>query len=119
MNYESQEHYDFEMNQQAAEESRMMAENSQNEQDQAEEIVRPTFLKDLETLINKHSVENASDTPDFILAEYLGLCLSAYQQTITKRDNWFGVDMWNENKLKNPNNELAQVQQTTSIEEPK
>lgn len=58
------------------------------------------FLKELEHLINRASVENGSDTPDFMLAEYLGDCLIAYQKVVTKRDDWFGVDMWSENKLK-------------------
>ena len=37
------------------------------------------FKKDLEHLINKHSIENGSDTPDFILANYLCNCLISYE----------------------------------------
>lgn len=59
------------------------------------------FEKELEHLINKHSMENDSDTPDFILAQYMFTCLSAYQNAIKARDKWFGVDMWSENKIKN------------------
>lgn len=33
------------------------------------------FEKELQTLINRHSKENESDTPDFILANYLKDCL--------------------------------------------
>lgn len=57
------------------------------------------FEKALEELINKHSMENDSDTPDFILAQYMFTCLSAYRNAVQARDKWFGVDMWSENKL--------------------
>ena len=39
------------------------------------------FEKDLSDLINAHSLENASDTPDFILAEYLVACLEAFNHS--------------------------------------
>ena len=47
------------------------------------------FAKDLERLINKHSMENGSDTPDWILAEYLMLCLKAFNRTSKLRARWF------------------------------
>ncbi len=59
-----------------------------------------TFEKELESLLNRYSKENDGDTPDWILAEYLMHCLAAYNSTVQKRDNFFGVDMWSENKLK-------------------
>lgn len=34
--------------------------------------------KEIEQAINKHSLENGSDTPDFILAEYLTDCLRMF-----------------------------------------
>ena len=46
--------------------------------------------KDIETAINRHSAENGSDTPDFILAEYLIACLAAYDQAVTAREKWYG-----------------------------
>lgn len=52
------------------------------------------FTKDLEHLINYHSLENLSNTPDFIIAEYLTTCLLNYNDAVTKRDKWFNVDMW-------------------------
>ena len=61
--------------------------------------MRQPFLKALEELINKYSKENESDTPDFILAEYMADCLRAYENTIKQRDRWFGVDMWSSDKL--------------------
>lgn len=48
------------------------------------------FEKELEQLINKHSMESGSDTPDFLLAEYLRSCLVAFNIAITKRDLWYG-----------------------------
>lgn len=58
------------------------------------------FLKELSSLINKANLEPVSDTPDYILAEYLWDCLVSYRNVINKRDEWFGVDMWSHNKLK-------------------
>lgn len=49
-----------------------------------------SFRKELEVVINRHSMENGSDTPDFILAEYLGDCLSAYDRAVTRRERWYG-----------------------------
>ena len=48
------------------------------------------FEKELERLINKYSMENGSNTPDFILAEYLRSCLSAFNVAVTKREEWYG-----------------------------
>lgn len=47
------------------------------------------FVEELETLINKYSLENDSDTPDFLLAEYLRDCLDAYETLIQARDKWY------------------------------
>lgn len=58
-----------------------------------------TFEKELEALINKYSIENGSDTPDFLIAEFMSNCLIAYQQVVTKRDKWFGVDMCAADKI--------------------
>lgn len=48
------------------------------------------FVKELEQLINKYSIENESDTPDFILAEYIRGVLNAFNKTIGKREAWYG-----------------------------
>lgn len=50
------------------------------------------FQKELQGLINKYSQENASNTPDYILAEYLGNCLHNYNITVAKRDDWHTSD---------------------------
>lgn len=51
-----------------------------------------TFEKELEDLINTHSMENASNTPDFILAQYLKGCLETFNVAIQQRENWYGRD---------------------------
>ena len=48
------------------------------------------FREDLEVLINKNSKEKGSDTPDFILADYLADCLDAFDKAVTRRDEWYG-----------------------------
>jgi len=50
-----------------------------------------TFRKELEYLINMYSKENVSNTPDFILADYLQVCLNAFDMTVNARDTWYGV----------------------------
>ena len=44
-----------------------------------------TFRKELENLINKYSLESASDTPDFILAQYMFDCLQAFNKALKAR----------------------------------
>ena len=52
----------------------------------------PDFISELRNLINKHSMENASNTPDFILAQYLTDCLQAWNQATQQRETWYGRD---------------------------
>ena len=51
-----------------------------------------SFRKELESLINSFSLENNSDTPDFILAEYLSDCLGAFDKAAKRRTEWYGDD---------------------------
>lgn len=44
-----------------------------------------TLAKDIAELINKASIENDSNTPDYILGEYLVNCLLIYNTTIKNR----------------------------------
>lgn len=37
-----------------------------------------TLERELASVLNKHCAENGSNTPDFILAEYLIACLKAF-----------------------------------------
>jgi hypothetical protein len=52
----------------------------------SEEVKKSTFEKDLEILINKYSMENDSNTPDFLLKDYLINCLDNFN-SITNRCN--------------------------------
>lgn len=53
---------------------------------------RDAFRKELETLINRHSLENESGTPDFALAAFLCACLDAWQDGVRLRETFFGRD---------------------------
>jgi hypothetical protein len=35
-------------------------------------------------------MENGSDTPDFILAEYLTGCLDTWNKSVKHREKWYG-----------------------------
>lgn len=49
------------------------------------------FKKQLEGIINSNSMENTSNTPDFILAKYLYNCLQSYEIAVQDRDKWYGI----------------------------
>ena len=49
----------------------------------------PTFEQELEKLINKHSIENESDTPDFILAAFLTGVLQIWNAAVMRREDWY------------------------------
>jgi hypothetical protein len=48
------------------------------------------FTRELTALLSKYSIEDESDTPDFILSEYLNECLSTFAKIMDKRENWYG-----------------------------
>lgn len=48
------------------------------------------FIEKLTELINKFSKENGSNTPDYILAEYLNGCLETFNKTVMRRSEWYG-----------------------------
>ena len=50
------------------------------------------FERALIVLLNHHSQEGASNTPDFILAQYLIGCLDAFSQAVQQREAWYGRD---------------------------
>jgi len=50
------------------------------------------FQKELESLLNKYSQENASNTPDYILANYLITCLNAFDCAVNERYSFYGGD---------------------------
>src|ERR1043166_7048038 len=48
------------------------------------------FKDQLTHLINFHSLEGGSATPDFLLADYLVQCLAVFDVTIAHREAWYG-----------------------------
>ena len=46
------------------------------------------FRRELTELLNKHSMENGSDTPDFILADHLTRVLKAFDKTARKNSRY-------------------------------
>lgn len=58
------------------------------EENNASKVSR--FRKELEGLLNCHSMENGCNTPDFILAEYLTNCLRAFDAAVERREQWYG-----------------------------
>lgn len=40
-------------------------------------------------VINRESAEAYSNTPDFVIAEYLVSCLEAWNSGVTNRNNWY------------------------------
>lgn len=48
------------------------------------------FERELRGLINRHSVENASNTPDFILACFMAESLTAFNKAVHERARWYG-----------------------------
>ena len=50
------------------------------------------FRKELEILINKHSIENLTDMPDFILAEMMVGIIQVAGKAVKKNLDWHGCD---------------------------
>ncbi len=47
------------------------------------------FRSQLIYLLNNNSMENGSDTPDYILADYMVDCLAAFDKTLQAREKWY------------------------------
>ena len=47
------------------------------------------FRKELQQLINRHSLENGSGTPDFVLADYLVKCLQNFNDAYRSKEIFF------------------------------
>jgi len=54
---------------------------------------KESFTTQLTRLINRHSLEGGSATPDFVLADYLAQCLAVFDVTIAHREAWYGRPM--------------------------
>ena len=49
-----------------------------------------TFGTELAALLNRHSREAGSDTPDFILSQFLIRCLATFDHAVAHREDWYG-----------------------------
>ena len=60
--------------------------------DEVSEFVRDReeLKRDIASVLNRHSAENPSGTPDFILAEYLVTQLENFEATVATRADWRG-----------------------------
>lgn len=56
----------------------------------SETLKIPNLRDDLQHVINCHSQKNGSNTPDFILAAYMEMCLRAFDMAVNMRENWYG-----------------------------
>jgi hypothetical protein len=45
---------------------------------------------EIAAVINSHSAENGSDTPDWLLARYLMRCIEAFDEAVRAREKWYG-----------------------------
>lgn len=52
-----------------------------------------TLVQELASVINRRSLENGSNTPDFILADFLSRCLVLFDETTNARATWYGQPM--------------------------
>ncbi len=52
--------------------------------------VRSGFRNELKFLINSYSKGNESNTPDYILADYLSDCLWVFDKAVIRREKWYG-----------------------------
>lgn len=54
---------------------------------------RDALRRDIEAAINRHSGEAQSNTPDFLLAEYLMRCFDAFTTLSRSRERWYGHEL--------------------------
>lgn len=48
---------------------------------------------EMTALLNKYSVENMSNTPDWVLATFLISCLDAFGGGVNSREEWYGREI--------------------------
>jgi len=49
-----------------------------------------SLREEVAAALNRHSCENESNTPDFILAKFLLGCLQAWDNSVRERERWYG-----------------------------
>jgi hypothetical protein len=53
-------------------------------------MINEELTDELASLLNRYSVDNDTNTPDFILAEMVAEFLQVYASSTVKRERWFG-----------------------------
>lgn len=66
------------------------------------EIQMDKFRKELEALINKHSIDNETNIPDYILSTYLVKYIEHLGHLINYRDQWFNFKPFDKKTLEKP-----------------
>ena len=51
------------------------------------------FLRAMAAVVNRFSRENASNTPDYILAEFMDATLAAFEKASRAREKWYGAEL--------------------------
>lgn len=51
------------------------------------------FMKELSVLLNRYGKDSDTNTPDYILAEYLKSCIESFERAIDLRDAWHNKDV--------------------------
>lgn len=51
------------------------------------------FRSELKQMLNRHSMDNGTNTPDFILADYMIRCLDNFTETTQAREKWYDVKL--------------------------
>lgn len=48
--------------------------------------------EEIRQVLNRYSAEAPSNTPDYILAKYLIDCLKAFNEAVSVRNQWYGIN---------------------------
>ena len=59
---------------------------------QTDKTTYPSLEKEISAVLNKYSLENPSNTPDFILAAFLIRCLDAFNYATVRRAAWYSPE---------------------------
>lgn len=67
------------------------AEVDAEEHDVQQALDDQTLLTEITAVLNRHSRENRSNTPDLVLAAFIMSALDAAERLIATRDVWYGI----------------------------
>ncbi len=66
-------------------------------------VTKPNVSKlndDLAEAVNVNAAENGSNTPDFILGDFLAACLRAFDEATIRRAQWYGSGVASNESIK-------------------